>query len=127
MDWNIDIMRCTPSLSETGLKAASARLRKVYPHPKSEYAPIRDTVRHKNTTSAPSLLPRRDFEGVVSGPTAFQTRNIDGKAEERLAMVNSIARASREFHGPKAASFLGLREIENNEVVGHNQQSRCST
>ena len=120
-------MRRTPSLSETGLKAASARPRKVYPHPKSEYAPIRDTVRHKNTTSAPSLLPRRDFEGVGSGATAFQTNNIDGKAEERLAMVNSIARASREFHGPKAASFLGLREIEDNEVAGHHHQSRCST
>ena len=86
VDWNIDMMRSayTPP-SETGRKAASARLRKVYPHPKSEYAPIRDTVHYENPTSASSLLPRRNFEGVGSGATMFQTSSIDGKTEERLA------------------------------------------
>ena len=41
-----------------------------------------DTVHHKNPTSASSLFPRRDFEGVGPGATAFQTSNIDGKVEE---------------------------------------------
>ena len=113
--------------AETGRKAASVRLRKVYPHPKYEYALISGTVHHKNPTSTPSLLPRRDFEDVGSGATAFQTSSIDGKAEERLAMMNRIARAIRQLGGRKAASFLDLRGIENSEVAVHHGQSRCST
>ena len=54
----------------------------MHPHPRSEYAPIRGTIRHKNPPSAPPLLPRRDFESVGPGATAFQTSNIDGKVEE---------------------------------------------
>ena len=73
-------------------------------HPKSEYAPIRATDHYKNPTSTPLLLSRRDFEGVGSGVTASQTSNIYGN-EERLAMMNSIARAIGQFRGHKAASF----------------------
>ena len=113
--------------AETGRRGASARLRKVYPHPESEYAPISGTVHHKNPTSTPFLLLRRDFEDVGSGATTFQTSSINGKAEERLAMMNSIAREiSRQLRGRKAASFLGSREVEDSEVAGHHHQSRCS-
>ena len=72
------------------MKAALTLLRKVYPHPTSEYAPIMGTVHHKNPISAPSPLLRRGFEGAGSGATAFQRSNIDGKAEERLVLRERI-------------------------------------
>ena len=34
-------------------------------------------------------------------------------------MMNGITREIRQFRGRKAASFLGLREIEDSEVAGH--------
>ena len=87
----------------------SARLRRVYSHPRSEYTPIGNTVHHRNPTSAPFSLPGRDFEGVGSGTTACQTtasdESSDGKAEERFVMTNSTRRASRLFRNRKAVSF----------------------
>ena len=99
----------------------------MHSHPKSAYAPIRGTVHHKNSIWTPSLPPRRDFEGVGSGATAFQTSNVGGKAEGRMGMMNNTAKAIRQFRGQKAASFLDLREIEDSEVAGHHHEPRCST
>jgi hypothetical protein len=77
-----------------------------------------DIVHHRSPVSAPCLLlspPTRDFEGVGSGVTAFQTtvsdESIEGKAVERLVMTNRTARASRLFRSRKAASLgRGLRK-----------------
>ena len=104
--------------SETGRKAASARLRKVHPHSKSEYAPIRDTVHHKSPTSVPSLLPRRDFEGVGSGRDRVPDKQYRWKSGGGIGDDERVARAIRRFYGHKAASFLSLRRSLVN-IISH--------
>jgi len=76
---------------------------------------MRDIDHHQNPTSAPLLPPTRDFEGVGSGVTAFQTTvsddNTEGNALERFVMTSKIARASRLFRSRRAASLgRGLRK-----------------
>ena len=97
-DWSIDIVRSAHAPPSTRQdESCFSTAAQGVPHPTSEYAPIMGTVHHKNPISAPSPLLRRDFEGVGSRATAFQTSNIDGKAEERLAIMDSIARAIRRL------------------------------
>ena len=76
---------------------------------------MREIVHHQSPTSVPLLPPTRDFEGVGSGVTAFQTTvsddNTEGKALERFVTTNKITRASRLFRSRRAASLgRGLRK-----------------
>ena len=66
--------------------------------PSSKYAPLMDTVHHKNATSAPSPLPGRDFEGVGwfgsdRVPDKGKSRQLHGQAEERFLTTNSPRKA----------------------------------
>ena len=86
---------------------ASARLRRVYSHPRSEYTQIRDIVHRRDPTSASFPSPGCDFEDLCSGITASQTTvgddRSDKKAEERFVVTNSTPRASRQFRNRNAA------------------------
>ena len=73
-DWNIDIMRGAHTPPSTKQNEKWLWLRRVYSHSRSEYAPTRDIVHHRNPTSASFQSPERNFWGVGSGMTAFQTR-----------------------------------------------------
>ena len=99
----------------------------------SRYAPVGNIIHRKNTTSTPFPLSGRDFGGVDSGVTVFQTTvrddSIDGKAEARFVTVDGTARAGGLFRCRKAAPLRpSLGEIEEGEVVGgHRQRSTLST
>lgn len=95
------------------MKVYSARLYSAHSYPNSKYAPIQ--------LPPPGL----DFEGAGVGilNNSKRPHSIDGKAEERLVMTNSTARADRLFRSRKAALFRpDLREIEESEVAGHRHQ-----
>ena len=84
------------------------------PIPSSRYAPVGDIIHRNNPTSAPSLLPGRDFDVAGLGVTSFQTTVLRGDSvDEKMGarLVDGTARASGLFH--KAASLrLVLGEID---------------
>ena len=117
-DWNIDIISSAHTPPSTkGDTVVSACQNKRHPHSGVRRVPISDIVHQRPPSNPPPWppLPARDFEGVDSGATAFQTtesdENIEGNADERFVMTNKIARARRLFRSRRAASLRrGLRK-----------------